>query len=418
MRRPMEKVNTVVVGGGQAGIAMSEQLSNAKISHVVLERGRIAERWRSERWDSLLANGPAWHDRLPGMEIADVHPDSFTPKEKMADYISAYANNFNVPIRCSVEVISVRKLHRRTGFEVNTSQGKFEAENIIAATGPFQCPVIPKLVPEEAGIVQIHSSKYKNPSQLPEGDVLVVGAGASGGQIADELQHAGRQVYLSIGRHDRPPRYYRKRDGSYWSGVLDTWDAVSPGVNSENIAIAVSGVYSDRSLDYRIMASEGMVLLGRTESFADGKLHFADDLRENIELGNKSHLEILEAADKYIAYNGLDFPEDPEAHLIAPVSKYELDPIRVLDLASSGIKSIVWATGFTRDYSWVDVDIFDKNGNPIHQRGISIERGIYFLGLPFQSRRSSSFIFGISRDARYLAEHIEIKQKYYDKNLK
>jgi len=193
---------------------------------------------------------------------------------------------------------------------------------------------------------------------------------------------------------------------------------VSPGVNSENIAILVSGVYSDRSLDHRIMASEGMVLLGRTESLADGKLHFADDLRENIELGNKSHLDILEAADKYIAYNGLDFPEDPEAHLIVPVSKYELDPIRVLDLASSGIKSIIWATGFTRDYSWIDVDIFDKNGNPIHQRGISIERGIYFLGLPFQSRRSSSFIFGVSHDARYLAEHIETKQKYHDKNLK
>jgi putative flavoprotein involved in K+ transport len=411
----MEKFNAVVVGGGQAGIAMSEQLSNAKISHVVLERGRIAERWRSERWDSLLANGPAWHDRLPGMEIPDVHQDDFTPKEKMADYISAYANNFNAPVRCGVEVKSVRKLHKRIGFEVNTSQGKFEAENIIAATGPFQCAVIPKLVPEQAGIVQIHSSKYKNPFQLPEGAVLVVGAGASGGQIADELQHSGRQVYLSIGRHDRPPRCYRKHDGSYWSGVLDTWDVPSPGVNSENIAIAVSGIYSDRSLDYRIMASEGVILLGRTESFVDGKLHFADDLRKNIELGNKSYLDILKAADKYIAYNGLDFPEDRDAHLIAPVSKYELDPIRVLDLTRSLIKSIVWATGFTRDYRWIDVDVFDENGYPIHQRGISIERGIYFLGLPFQSRRSSSFIFGVSHDARYLAEHMETKRKYHDK---
>jgi putative flavoprotein involved in K+ transport len=413
----MEKVNTVVVGGGQAGIAMSEHLMNAKIPHVVLERGRIAERWRSERWDSLLANGPAWHDCLPGMEIPDVCPDDFTPKEKMADYISAYAKNFDAPVRCGVEVISVEKIPKQKGFEVNTSQGKFEAENIIAATGPFQRPVIPRLVPEEAGIVQLHSSKYKNPNQLPEGAVLVVGAGASGGQIADELNHAGRQVYLSIGRHDRPPRYYRKRDGAYWSGVLDTWDAVSPGINSENIAIAVSGVYKERSLDYRIMASEGMVLLGRADWYSDGKLYFANDLSENIELGNKTYLDILKLADKYIEYNGLDFPDDPDAHLIPPVSKYELDPIRVLELKSSGIRSIIWATGFTRDYSWIHLDVFDEGGYPIHQRGISTERGIYFLGLPFQSRRSSSFIFGVSQDARYLAEHIEIMQKYHNKDF-
>ena len=413
----MEQVNTVVVGGGQAGFAMSEQLSHYNIPHIVLERGRIAERWRSERWDSLLANGPAWHDRLPGMEIPGAHPDSFPSKERMADYISEYAAKFNVPIRCGVNVQSVRKRPGRAGFQINTSQGDIEAQNVIAATGPFQLPVVPDLVPNSSGIVQIHSSAYKNPQQLPEGSILVVGAGASGGQIADELQHAGRRVYLSIGRHDRPPRTYRSRDGAYWSGVLGTWDAVSSEANPENIAIAVSGVYSDRSLDYRKMALDGMVLLGRAELYSHGKMYFADDLARNIELGNKSHMAILDAADRYVIYNGLDFPEDPDARIVPPACQYEIDPIRILDLAEANVNSIVWATGFARDYRWIELDVFDENGCPVHKRGISAERGIYFLGLPFQSRRSSSFIFGVSHDARFLAEHIEIMRNYDSKGV-
>ena len=201
-----EKIDTLVVGGGQAGIAMSEHLSNCNLPHLVLERHRIAERWRSERWDSLVANGPAWHDRLPGMEFADFDPNAFPSKERIADYLVAYADMINAPIRCGVEVREVRRNIGNPGFRVETSGGVIEANNVVAATGSFQIPVIPDLVPADAEITQIHSSSYRNPEQLPEGAVLVVGAGSSGAQIADELLLSGKSVYLSVGPHDLPPR--------------------------------------------------------------------------------------------------------------------------------------------------------------------------------------------------------------------
>jgi putative flavoprotein involved in K+ transport len=207
-----EKVDTLVVGGGQAGLAMSEHLSKCGVPHLVLERARIAERWRSERWDSLVANGPAWHDRFPGMEFPDIDPDDFVPKEKVADYFVAYAEMIAAPIRCGVEVGKVQRNIGPPGFGVETSDGVIEANNVVAATGPFQRPIIPALVPDDAPILQIHSNADRNPGQLPEGAVLVVGAGSSGVQIADELLLAGRRVYLSVGAHDRPPRAYRDRD--------------------------------------------------------------------------------------------------------------------------------------------------------------------------------------------------------------
>ncbi|MGA1181347.1 MAG: flavin-containing monooxygenase, partial [Marivivens sp.] len=195
----VEKVNTLVVGAGQAGVAMSEHLTRASIPHLVLERGRIAERWRSERWDSLVANGPVWHDRFPGMEFDEFDPDAFAPKEKVADYFVGYAESFNAPIRCGVEVKSVTRLDGREGFRVETSEGVIEAANVVAATGPFQKPTYPQIVPAEADVLQMHSNSYRNPGQLPEGAVLVVGAGSSGVQIADELRASGRTVYLSVG---------------------------------------------------------------------------------------------------------------------------------------------------------------------------------------------------------------------------
>ena len=201
----VEKIDTLVVGGGQAGVAMSEHLSNNSVPHLVLERDRIAERWRSGRWDSLVANGPAWHDRFPNMEFSDVDAEDFAPKEKVADYFVAYADMINAPVRCGVEVREVHRNEGRPGFRIETSDGVIEANNVVAATGPFQRPVFPALVPDDAGITQIHSSAYRNPEQLPDGGVLVVGAGSSGAQIAEELQRAGKSVYLSVGPHDLPP---------------------------------------------------------------------------------------------------------------------------------------------------------------------------------------------------------------------
>ena len=408
----VEKVNTLVVGAGQAGVAMSEHLTKTGIPHLVVERGRIAERWRSERWDSLVANGPVWHDRFPGMEFDAFDPDEFAPKEKVADYFVGYAESFNAPIRCGVEVKSVTRLEGKEGFLVETSEGVIEAANVVAATGPFQKPTYPQIVPESADVLQIHSNSYRNPGQLPEGAVLVVGAGSSGVQIADELRASGRKVYLSVGAHDRPPRAYRGRDYCWWLGVLGKWDAPAPKPGTEHIAIAVSGADGGKTIDFRRLASEGMNLFGLTAGYENGVLRFALDLADNIRRGDANYLSVLREADAYADRNGLDLPLEPEAHEIGPDPECMTNSILELDLKKAGITTILWATGYALDFGWLKVDAFDENGRPKHQRGVSSEPGIYFLGLPWLSRRGSSFIWGVWHDARFIADQIGIQRSY------
>jgi putative flavoprotein involved in K+ transport len=410
----VEKVDTLIVGGGQAGLAMSEHLSNSGVPHLILERHRIAERWRSERWDSLVANGPAWHDRFPGMEFADIDPDAFAPKERIADYFVAYAERIAAPIRCGVEVKEVRRNVGRAGFRVETSAGLIDANYVVAATGPFQRPVIPDFVPEHAGVMQIHSSAYRNPGQLPEGAVLVVGAGSSGVQIADELLRAGRRVYLSVGPHDRPPRAYRGRDFVWWLGVLGKWDAAPKEPGKGHVTISVSGAHGGHTIDFRRLAAQGMTLVGQTESFKNGVVTFAQDLADNIAHGDANYLSVLDEADAYVARNGLDLPKEPEARKIDPDPRCMTDPIPTLNLAEAGVASIVWATGFALDFGWLKVDAFDEAGKPKHRRGVSAEPGIYFLGLPLQSGRGSSFIWGVWHDAKFLADHIVTQRKYLE----
>ncbi len=407
----VDKIDTLVVGAGQAGIAMSEHLGRAGIPHLVLERSRIAERWRSERWDSLVANGPAWHDRFPGMEF-DAAPDAFVAKEKVADYFVAYAEQIAAPIRCGVEVTELRRNAGRPGFTVTTSQGTIEANNVVVATGPFQKPIIPALIPQDAGVTQIHSSAYRNPGQLPQGAVLVIGAGSSGVQIADELQRAGRKVYLSVGPHDRPPRAYRGRDFCWWLGVLGKWDMAAPQPGTEHVTISVSGAHGGETIDFRRLGNRGMTLLGRTEGYRDGVLHFAPDLARNLDAGDANYISLLDEADAYIAHNGLDLPEEPEARRREPDPDCVTRPVLELDLAAAGISTVIWATGFGVDYGWIKLDAFDDRGRPRHQRGVSVQRGLYFLGLPWQSRRGSSFIWGVWHDAGHIAEQIEIQSKY------
>lgn len=410
----VEIVDTLIVGAGQAGVAMSEHLSKSGIPHLVLERSRIAERWRSERWDSLVANGPAWHDRFPGMEFSGLDPDAFATKEEVASYFEAYAEQIGAPIRCGVEVKSVERNIDRAGFRVETSEGVIVAQNVVAATGAFQVPVIPKVVPEHPNILQMHSSQYRNPDLLPDGAVLVVGAGSSGVQIAEELLVSGRRVYLSVGPHDRPPRAYRGRDFCWWLGVLGKWDAETPGPGTEHVTIAVSGAHGGYTIDFRRLAAQGMTLLGLTQSFDGAALNFAPDLAGNLARGDANYMALLDEADEYVARNGIDLPEDPEARRIEPVPDCVTNPILKLDLAEAGIGTIIWATGFVSDYSWLKVDAFDERGRPKHQRGVSAERGIYFLGLPWQSRRGSSFIWGVWHDAKHLADRIATQRKYFD----
>jgi putative flavoprotein involved in K+ transport len=413
----IEKVETLVVGAGQAGVAMSEHLSNSGVQHLVLERNRIAERWRSERWDSLVANGPAWHDRFPGMEFSEIDADAFAPKEMVADYFVAYAEKIAAPIRTGVEVREVRRNEGHPGFRVETSEGVIEADSVVAATGPFQRPVIPPLIPEDAGVMQMHSSAYRNPEQFPEGAILVVGAGSSGVQIADELLRAGKRVYLSVGPHDRPPRSYRGRDFVWWLGVLGKWDAAALEPGTEHVTISVSGADGGHTVDFRRLAEQGMTLVGLTKSYADGVVSFNSDLADNLGQGDANYLSVLDEADAYIERNGLDLPEEPEARNIEADPQCVTDPVLELNLAQAGVSSILWATGFAVDYSWLKVDAFDEAGKPKHQRGISSEPGIYFLGLPWQSRRGSSFIWGVWHDAKYLADIISTQRNYLQYGL-
>ena len=403
---PVEKVETLIVGGGQAGLMISAQLSQRGRSHLIVERHRIAERWRTERWDALHANGPAWHDRFPDLPIAGVDPEGFATRDQMVDYFTAYAAHIAAPIRCGVDVTSLHRTSDGTGFRAETSAGPIEATNVVAATGPFQRGLIPPLVPPDSGIMQMHSTAYRNPAQLPPGAVLVVGAGSSGTQIADELSRAGRRVFLCVGQHERPPRRYRGKDFCFWLGVLGLWDAETRDPAKEHVTIAVSGAYGGHTMDFRRLAARGITLLGRADAFADGVMRFAPGLARDLAGGDANYLSLLDAADAYAAREGLDLPEEPSARVMEPEPSCVTTPILRLDLPSAGITTIIWATGFAFDFGWLQVGAFDARGAPIHRRGITDVPGLYVLGLPFLSRRASSFIFGVEQDAARLADHI------------
>ena len=291
-----EKTDTVIVGAGQAGLAMSAHLRDQGIDHIILEKDRIAERWRTARWDSLVANGPAWHDRFPAQEFAGIGGDDFATRDEVVRYFETFAENVEAPVRCGVEVTSVTR-SGAGGFVVETSSGQIDAQNVVAATGPFQTPVIPRVIPETAAPKQMHSCDYRNPHELEDGAVLVIGAGSSGSQIADELLRSGRQVYLAIGPHDRPPRRYRGKDFVWWLGVLGKWQMKTPPAGKEHVTIAVSGAYGGHTVDFRRFAERGMTLLGMAGAYENGVLHFADDLKGNIVDGDDNYLALLEEAD-------------------------------------------------------------------------------------------------------------------------
>ncbi|MBX8536327.1 NAD(P)/FAD-dependent oxidoreductase [Pseudomonas cichorii] len=417
MTEQFTEIDTLVVGAGQAGIAMSEHLSRLGIEHLILEKSRIAEAWRTGRWDSLVANGPAWHDRFPGLEF-NMDPDGFPGKEQVADYLERYARKFDAPIKTGVEVKRVTRNQGRAGFKVETSAGTYLVNHLVSATGPFQKPVIPAIAPKDDALHQIHSAHYFNPQQLPEGAVLVVGAGSSGVQIAEELMLAGRKVYLSVGPHDRPPRAYRGRDFCWWLGVLGLWDSETVQPGKEHVTIAVSGARGGYTVDFRRLAQAGMVLTGLTESFAEGKVRFQNDLVENLDRGDENYLSLLDAADAYAQRNGLDLPLESSARERVADATCITQPLQELDLKAAGVTSIIWATGYSQDYSWLQLDAFDAKGKPRHQRGVSSEQGLYFVGLPWLSRRGSAFIWGVWHDAKHVAEQIGIQHKYrsYDQS--
>ena len=410
----VEKIDTLVVGAGQAGIALCEHLGQQGVPFLVLEKSRIAEAWRTSRWDALVTNGPVWHDRFPNLEFIGNAPDALVGKDRVADYIEKYADMVNAPVRTGIEVLSARPFKDRAGFHVETSDGVIEAMRIVSATGAFQHPVIPPIVPKDARVHQMHSAEYRNPDQLADGAVMVVGAGSSGAQIADELNRAGRKVFLSVGPHDRPPRRYRGRDFVWWLGVLGLWDMAAQKPGTEHVTISVSGAYGGHTMDFRRLAGEGVTLLGMANTYENGALTFADDVRKNVDAGDANYNQLLDDADAYVAAMGLDLPLDPDARAVFPEPASLTDPIDSLDFAAEGITTIIWATGYKQDFGWLKADAFDDKGAPIHQRGVSKEPGLYFLGLPWQSRRGSTFLWGVWHDAKFVADQIAIQRAYAD----
>lgn len=399
-----ETIDTLVIGGGQAGLTMSHRLKQRGIAHLVLERRRIAERWRSERWDGLMFQFPNWSVRLPEFAYPHSDPDGFSDTASIIAFIEDYAAFVAPPIRCGVEVTKLRRA--AGGFLAEIAGGSIAARNVVIATGPYQRPLRPDVLREQPGLFQVHASGYKNPAQLPDGAVLVIGAGASGAQITDELVRAGRHVFLSVGRHNRLPRRYRGRDLFWWLAEMGVDETPVEQRGPSRLLPVISGAHGGHTIDFRRFAADGVTLLGRVTAARDGVLEIAPDLATNIANGDTYYATFLGIVDDFIAARGLDHPGDPLARVRLPDPACLTAPLRTIDLGTERISSVIWATGYGLDLNWIDIPVLDGNGAPRHRHGVSEEPGLYFLGLQWLSKMKSSFLSGVGDDAAVLADHI------------
>jgi len=401
-----ENVETVIVGGGQAGLTLSHMLSKRHRAHVVLERARIAERWRSERWAGLRFQFPNWSVQLPDFPFPHADPEGFATSEEIVDFLTAYADFIAAPVRCGVTVTALRRRDGGADFYLETSDGPIRASNVVVATGPYQIPIIPALLPEDAGLYQVHASRYREPGQLPDGAVLVVGSGASGAQIAEELMRAGRRVYLSVGRHRRLPRRYRSRDLIWWLAAMGLDRTPIEKRGPDKTLPLITGAYGGHTIDFRTFAAQGAVLLGRLESTSGRTLHFAPDLADSLRSGDAAYTAFLDLVDSFVGRQGLDVPEEPGARTMRADPACVMDPVRTLDIDAASIGSVIWSTGYGCDFGWIDLPVLDGRGEPVHRDGITDVPGLYFLGLQWLSRMNSSFLVGVAEDAARLADHI------------
>jgi putative flavoprotein involved in K+ transport len=404
---PVERIETLVVGGGQAGLTMSHRLKQRGLPHLVLERHHIAERWRSERWDGLKFQFPNWSVRLPDFSFPHRDADAFAATAEIIDFIEAYAAFVAPPIRCGVEVTRLRR-GDGAGLIADTSDGVIEADNVVVATGPYQRPLIPDVLRNEK-IFQVHASRYQNPEQLPPGAVLVIGAGASGAQIAEDLYRAGRRVYLSVGRHTRLPRRYRGRDLIWWLAEMGVDETPVEQRGPSRLLPVITGAYGGHTIDFRRFAADGVTLLGRVQAGREGVIDIAPGLAGSLVNGDAVYATFLETVDAHIKQRGLDFPEDPDARVKLPDPPCITAPLRRLDLRAHDIDAVIWATGYGVDFGWIDIPVLDGRGEPLHRHGVSEVPGLYFLGLQWLSKMKSSFLSGVGDDAAVLAEHIAIR---------
>jgi putative flavoprotein involved in K+ transport len=397
----------IVIGGGQAGLSISAHLKGKNIAHLVLEKNRIAHSWRHQRWDAFCLVTPNWQCQLPDFHYPGDDPHGFMPRDEIVAYVEAFAKQIEAPVREGVAVTGVTR-EAAGGFGLETSEGPMRAGSVVFAVSAYHVPNVPRIAERiSEHIVQIHSAAYKNPRLLPDGEVLVVGSGQSGCQIAEDLHLAGRKVHLIVGSAPRCPRFYRGRDAVDWLDDLGQYDLpVEKHPLGErvrkNANHYLTGRDGGRDIDLRRFALEGMKLYGRLTDVVGGKLRLANDLAKNLDAADAVYNGICGLIDKHIREAGI---EAQEGSHYQPVWQPD-NPASELDLGASGITSIVWATGFRSDWSWVGLPIFDGGGYPVHQRGVTTVDGAYVLGMPWLHTWGSGRFVGVGRDAGYIAQHI------------
>ncbi len=406
----MSHYQVIIVGGGQAGLSASYYLKKDNIDHLILDRGQIGDSWSKRRWDSFCLVTPNWQCRLPGFDYDGNDPKGFMLKDEIVDYVKRYADSFHPPIKENVEVHKVYRSDDKSTFRIDSSIGQLTADKVIIAAGAYHIPnKLPMAKHFGQDIEQIHSVDYKNPEQFPEGAVLVVGSGQSGAQIAEDLHIAGKKVYLSVGTAPRAPRTYRGKDAVEWLEEMGYYDQPieshpDPEEARHKTNHYLTGRDGGRDIDLRQLAKEGVVLKGQIQRTDNGIIRFEDDLTYNLDEADKTYNRILQNIDKYIEDKGIDAP--PASRYEAswqPKAENKLD----INYKNEGIKTIVWCTGFKVDYSWVDFPhVYDQRGFPTYERGVTKERGLYFLGLPWLHTWGSGRFSHVGQDARYIGEHI------------
>ena len=408
LSRTARTVTTVVIGAGHAGLAMSRCLTERSIDHVVLERGEVANSWRHERWDSLRLLTPSWQTRLPGHAYGGADPDGYMSMPEVIDFVTGYARLIEAPVETQTSVASVRATE--DGYRVHTDRGEWRCETVVVASGAFNVPVVPRIheaVPTT--VATLTPKSYRGPSELDERGVLVVGASATGLQLADEIHRSGRPVTLAVGEHVRMPRVYRGHDVQFWmdaAGYLDErYDAVDDLERARRVpSPQLVGTSERRTLDLNALTDRGVRLVGRICGVRDGFAQFSGSLRNVCQLADLKMNRLLYGIDEWASETGragaLPAPERFEPTRVDP------SPRLGLDLGSGEIGTIVWATGFRPDYSWLDVPAFDRKGRLRHDGGVVDVPGMYVMGLPFLRRRKSSFIHGAEDDARELCAEL------------
>lgn len=405
-----EQTEVVIVGGGQAGLALSYYLTAQGRSHLILEQGRLAESWRTRRWDSLRLIAPNWSLRLPGFAYPGTDPDGFMGKDEVAAHLEVYARSFGAPVRDGVRVTAVAPA-AAAGFLVRTEDEAYRTSQVVLATGALQRPRLPAAaadLPDQ--IAQILAPAYRNPAALPQGAVLVVGSGETGCQIAEELVHAGRTVFLCYGRSWWLPRRYRGLDIAVWLRLLGwferTVDELPPGARTGQPNPQLTGSDGGHDINAHTLARAGVSLLGRLRGVHEGTIALAADLAQNLAWGDDQARAWLWAIDTYIAQQGLEAPaEEWPSDLTAPAPRNQEAPTE-LDLAEAGITTVIWATGYRPDFGWVQLPFLDDEGYPVQRRGVTAVPGLCILGLDWLHTAKSGLFAGIGEDAAYLAERI------------